>query len=805
MVGLIINICFTIIEVLLVLVAIFFHWVGQENKVTTKTVKLEEESDGDELHKEVEAGSVDAFRYRLHDLVVATNCFSDDNKLGKGGFGVVYKGLLDGQTVAIKKLYGSTVEKYFANEVSLLSTLKHENLIKLLGFCCEAGHYILVYEYASNGDLYHYLIDENKRQTLTWEKRFEIIKGFARGLSYLHHNSQNAIIHCDLKPANLLLDEHHHAKIADFGLSRAFDMNQTHKTTKKVPGTMGYIAPELFLKQHYSTGSDVYSYGILILETLAGCTVQRYAQVNQGTLMHVMWKQWKDKRPLTEVIDSYLRDECQQNQIMSCIIIGLLCVQHDPRKRPNMKHALEMLNRESPLPDPAFPAFFEDHEGYRDSSAIQLHNARPKNPSTSIQSHPIVLASNSIHLQPPLPPKSDKSKKRGIAAIVKARAALLLAAPALTLTWWRHRKPQDHFFDVPAEEDTEVHLGQLYRFSLRELQIATDNFSNKCIIGDGGFGKEYKGRLADGSLIVVKRLKEESNQGGELQFQTEVEMYSMTVHRNLLRIRGFCMTRKEQLLVYPYMVNRSVASWLRERDKNVAPLDWPIRRRIALGTAQGLSYLHEDCKPKIIHRDLKAANILLDENFEAVLGDFGLTRLMDNKDTHVTTAVRGTIGHIAPEYLSTGKISEKTDIFAYGIMLLELITGQRAFDLSRLANDDDVMLLDWVKGLLWNKRFERLVDPDLRNQFIEIEVESLVQIALICTRFSPLERPKMSEVVKMLEGDGQLAEWWKELMEAGDWEVFQTMLSAIHQGGPTGVPDYVVGSIPDNMELSGPR
>ena len=133
-----------------------------------------------------------------------------------------------------------------------------------------------------------------------------------------------------------------------------------------------------------------------------------------------------------------------------------------------------------------------------------------------------------------------------------------------------------------------------------------------------------------------------------------------------------------------------------ERPESEPPLDWQTRRRIALGSARGLSYLHDHCDPKIIHRDVKAANILLDEDFEAVVGDFGLAKLMDYKDTHVTTAVRGTIGHIAPEYLSTGKSSEKTDVFGYGITLLELITGQRAFDLARLANDDDVMLLDWV-------------------------------------------------------------------------------------------------------------
>lgn len=144
------------------------------------------------------------------------------------------------------------------------------------------------------------------------------------------------------------------------------------------------------------------------------------------------------------------------------------------------------------------------------------------------------------------------------------------------------------------------------------------------------------------------------------------------------------------------VVSLSYICIILERPAHQQPLDWPTRKRIALGSSRGLSYLHDHCDPKIIHRDVKAANILLDEEFEAVVGDFGLAKLMDYKDTHVTTAVRGTIGHIAPEYLSTGKSSEKTDVFGYGIMLLELITGQRAFDLARLANDDDVMLLDWV-------------------------------------------------------------------------------------------------------------
>ncbi|CAA7038098.1 unnamed protein product [Microthlaspi erraticum] len=404
-----------------------------------------------------------------------------------------------------------------------------------------------------------------------------------------------------------------------------------------------------------------------------------------------------------------------------------------------------------------------------DVSNNRLSGDIPVNGSFSLFT-PISFNNNNLRPLPPsppppvsttTPPPSGRPITAAIAGGVAAGAAVLFAVPAIALAWWLRSKPQDHFFDVPAEEDPEVHLGQLRRFSLRELLVATDNFSNKNVLGRGGFGKVYKGRLADGSLVAVKRLKEERTKGGELQFQTEVEMISMAVHRNLLRLRGFCMTPTERLLVYPYMANGSVASCLRERPEGNPALDWPKRKHIALGSARGLAYLHDHCDQKIIHRDVKAANILLDEEFEAVVGDFGLAKLMNYNDSHVTTAVRGTIGHIAPEYLSTGKSSEKTDVFGYGVMLLELITGQKAFDLARLANDDDIMLLDWVKEVLKEKKLESLVDAELEGNYVEKEVEQRIQMALLCTQSSALERPKMSEVVRMLEGDG-LAEKWEE-------------------------------------------
>ncbi|RCV08175.1 hypothetical protein SEVIR_1G311000v4 [Setaria viridis] len=352
-------------------------------------------------------------------------------------------------------------------------------------------------------------------------------------------------------------------------------------------------------------------------------------------------------------------------------------------------------------------------------------------------------------------PAKAKSHKVAIAFGTATGCISLLFLAVGLLFWWRHRRNRQTLFNVDDQHIENVNLGNMKRFQFRELQAATESFSSKNILGKGGFGIVYRGQLPDGTLVAVKRLKDGNAAGGEAQFQTEVEMISLAVHRNLLRLYGFCMTTSERLLVYPYMSNGSVALRL----KGKPPLDWTTRKRIALGAARGLLYLHEQCDPKIIHRDVKAANILLDDCCEAIVGDFGLAKLLDHRESHVTTAVRGTVGHIAPEYLSTGQSSEKTDVFGFGILLLELITGQTALEFGKSSNQKGAML-DWVKKMHQEKQLDILVDKGLGSKYDRIELEEMVQVALLCTQFLPGHRPKMSEVVRMLEGDG-LAERWE--------------------------------------------
>ncbi|CAA0820000.1 Probable LRR receptor-like serine/threonine-protein kinase [Striga hermonthica] len=358
-----------------------------------------------------------------------------------------------------------------------------------------------------------------------------------------------------------------------------------------------------------------------------------------------------------------------------------------------------------------------------------------------------------------LNPSSNRtsSKKLAVALGVCLSFIIILVILLGYLFWRKTRKIKQSILNSTDVEEEELglgRLGNLKTFTFKELQQATDNFSPKSILGSGGFGNVYRGKLADGSIVAVKRLKDLTGTTGESQFRTELEMISLAVHRNLLRVIGYCATPNERLLVYPYMANGSVASRLRGKPS----LDWQTRKRIAIGAARGLLYLHEQCDPKIIHRDVKAANVLLDEFLEAIVGDFGLAKLLDHADSHVTTAVRGTVGHIAPEYLSTGQSSDKTDVFGFGILLLELITGMRALELGKSVNQKGAVF-EWVKKIQQEKKIEVIVDRELGMNYDQIDISEMLQVAILCTQYLPAHRPKMSEVVRMLEGDG-LAEKW---------------------------------------------
>uniref|UniRef100_J3L437 non-specific serine/threonine protein kinase n=1 Tax=Oryza brachyantha TaxID=4533 RepID=J3L437_ORYBR len=288
-------------------------------------------------------------------------------------------------------------------------------------------------------------------------------------------------------------------------------------------------------------------------------------------------------------------------------------------------------------------------------------------------------------------------------------------------------------------------------FGYDELSAAADGFSESNLLGQGGFGQVYKGTVR-GQEVAIKKLRSGSGQG-EREFRAEVEIISRVHHKNLVSLVGYCIYGEQRLLVYEYVPNKTLEFHLHGSGRPA--LDWPRRWKIAVGSAKGLAYLHEDCHPKIIHRDIKAANILLDYTFEPKVADFGLAKYQAAEQTAVSTRVMGTFGYLAPEYAATGKVNDRSDVFSFGVMLLELITGKKPIMMSH--GDQPDTLVAWAKPLLGRAVdegiFDELVDPRLENNFDSYDMERLIACAAAAVRHTARSRPRMSQIVRYLEGE----------------------------------------------------
>ncbi|KAB2624372.1 proline-rich receptor-like protein kinase PERK9 [Pyrus ussuriensis x Pyrus communis] len=308
-------------------------------------------------------------------------------------------------------------------------------------------------------------------------------------------------------------------------------------------------------------------------------------------------------------------------------------------------------------------------------------------------------------------------------------------------------------------------------FTFEELAKATNDFSSQNLLGEGGFGCVYKGCLPDGRDVAVKQLKIGGSQG-EREFKAEVETISRIHHRHLVSMVGYCISDNRRLLVYEYVANNTLYFHLHGEGRPV--LEWATRVKVAAGAARGIAYLHEDCHPRIIHRDIKSSNILLDNNFEARVSDFGLAKLALDSNTHISTRVMGTFGYVAPEYASSGKLTDKSDVYSYGVVLLELITGRKPVDPSQPLGDES--LVEWARPLLSyaldNEDFDGVVDPRLEKNYVDTEMFRMIEIAAACVRHSSAKRPRMGQVVRVF--DSFAASDINNGMRVGESEAFDS-------------------------------
>ncbi|XP_069142965.1 receptor-like serine/threonine-protein kinase ALE2 isoform X7 [Solanum lycopersicum] len=295
-----------------------------------------------------------------------------------------------------------------------------------------------------------------------------------------------------------------------------------------------------------------------------------------------------------------------------------------------------------------------------------------------------------------------------------------------------------------------AYTGSARTFSSKEIDRATDSFNEARVLGEGGFGRVYSGVLDDGVKVAVKVLKRDDQQGGR-EFLAEVEMLSRLHHRNLVKLIGICLEERSRCLLYELIPNGSVESHLHGVDKESSPLDWDARMKIALGAARGLAYLHEDSSPRVIHRDFKSSNILLEHDFTPKVSDFGLARAaLDEGERHISTRVMGTFGYVAPEYAMTGHLLVKSDVYSYGVVLLELLTGKKPVDMSQPPGQEN--LVAWARPLLTSEEgLELIMDRNLGPDFPFDDIVKVAAIASMCVQPEVSHRPFMGEVVQALK------------------------------------------------------
>lgn len=362
-------------------------------------------------------------------------------------------------------------------------------------------------------------------------------------------------------------------------------------------------------------------------------------------------------------------------------------------------------------------------------------------------------------------PSPSKSRRNtgtiiGMAIGILFGTTFLLVLVFIIMLWAHSRREVDpeKEEDVTNDKDLEElgsRLVVLFRnkennkeLSLDDLLKSTNNFDQANIIGCGGFGLVYRATLPDGMKVAIKRLSGDSGQM-DREFRAEVEALSRAQHPNLVHLQGYCMHKNDRLLIYSYMENSSLDYWLHEKVDGPSSLDWDTRLQIAQGAARGLAYLHQSCEPHILHRDIKSSNILLDENFEAHLADFGLARLILPYDTHVTTDLVGTLGYIPPEYGQASVATYKGDVYSFGVVLLELLTGKRPMDMCKPKGSRD--LISWVFQMKKENRQCEVFDPFIYDKQIDKEMLRMLEIACLCLSEYPKVRPSTQQLVSWLD------------------------------------------------------
>ncbi|KAL3813484.1 hypothetical protein ACJIZ3_014752 [Penstemon smallii] len=718
-------------------------------------------------------------RFSLAEIRSATQNFNNAFFIGKGGFGIVYKGLIDNgrETVAIKRLKPNSGQgkREFWTEIETLSELRHKNLVSLIGYCNEYREMILVYDYMTCGTLadhlYKHARGSDKDSSLTWKQRLNICIGAGRGLDYLH--TGHGIIHRDVKSSNILLDENFISKVSDFGLAKPEDRNklQSHVSTK-VKGTHGYIDPYYVRFSKLTPKSDTYAFGVVLLEVLCGRPAMD-RRLGEDECFLTKWAQNRiNKGEVEQIVDSSLIGEISANSLKVFVRIAESCLHDEPKKRPAMAQVVLQLELaleqqetrkddvdETTLPvstdQPAVASSESIERGSRQRVNIEQQETRKDDVDETTlpvsTDQPAVASSESIergsrqrvNIEQPLANKDGRKPKM-------YKSSRFWVWDAL----WKRGK-------VYRNEElvrNSLSGSKLPEYDFAAIAAATNQFSYSNKIGEGGFGPVYKGVLSTGQIVAVKRLSQTSRQGIK-EFKCSILLISNLQHRNIIKLLGYCI-HEEPLLVYEFMENGDLGTHISVQRRL---LHWDMRFKILMGIVRGIIYLHQDSEMKTIHRDITPGNILLDIHMNPKISSFGLALTLEDDQSEVETRVVGTMGYLAPEYCMHGIASVMSDIYSLGIVVLEIVSGRRSMD---WVQSNDQTLVEYAWKLWIEGNILHLVDESIEGAFSEEEALRCIQVGLLCTQPNRHHRPTISYVLKMLLGEESPPETQEKLVKA---------------------------------------
>ncbi|KAK2992191.1 hypothetical protein RJ640_005678, partial [Escallonia rubra] len=715
-------------------------------------------------------------RFSFGELQLATNNFDDASVIGRGGFGKVYKGVIDNgaSIVAIKRLNSRSHQgaPEFRTEIELLSRFRHSHIVPLIGYCDECHEMILVYKYMPRGTLADHLhkIDESSHAPLSWVQRLKICIGAARGLDYLHTGTgfMDRVIHRDVKSSNILLDEDWAAKISDFGMSKVGPANQScTQVSTNVKGTFGYLDPDYYLTHVLTRKSDVYSFGVVLFEVLCGRSAMDIRLDDEEQWGLAGWaKHCVKVGKVNQIIDPSLQGNILSNCLMVFVQIAEQCLHGRPKKRPTMAEVVVKLESALALQERTYSLMVEDESANFSEAYDNQDDA-----NSSVEHEVITASSDGLNVQPidealglinarSGHPHVKPAKRRFIRKMRPSfyrkawvalgdlgREKLVVVGSFVEGEGTADYYVKDGNGDHHAKHNHSV--TQLGDVSSRQSRIKAARlpFTKRVqLLFTGSIpvnsDLQTQGILPNGQEIAVKRLSRYCAQG-EQEFKNEVVLFATLQHRNVVRLLGFCMEAAERLLIYEFMPNANPVK---------RPyLDWHKRWKIIGGVARGLLYLHEDSQVRIIHRDLRPRNVLLDTEMNPKVANFGLARsLMLDETQDITSTIYGTFGYKAPEYAMHGQYSIKSDVFSFGVLVLQIVSGRKTSNLRQSREKGEDLLSDawkcWRNGTCLN-----LVDPIMKADTSSMrDIVRCIHIGLLCVQELAADRPSMAAVFVML-------------------------------------------------------